>query len=282
MLHHPPNPDRLLDFNYMLKRPITPVFHSHAEYEIYFFHEGICNYLIGDQIHSLAPGDLILMYGMTLHCAKIDPSVPYVRSIIHFDPYFVHPHTQISPTVNILQPFQQLKNARLRLNKEQRLEVETILERMNRFAEEPKPLSNIRQMHAFMDLLCLVYDNCTEKLQETAETTGHKEVLVQQMICWLELHYTEDLHMGELERQMHFSKSYLAKLFKEVTGVTIFEYLYRKRINEARIRFMMDTSARVTDVCYELGFKHIAHFSRMFKEQVGHSPEKYRRNLEFR
>lgn len=73
-----------IHMGYRLNHPIHFVFHSHDQYEIYYFHEGKCNYLIGDRIYVLEPGDLILMDGMTLHCPKIEKGAKYVRSFIHF------------------------------------------------------------------------------------------------------------------------------------------------------------------------------------------------------
>ncbi|MCK9912405.1 helix-turn-helix transcriptional regulator, partial [Microbacteriaceae bacterium K1510] len=73
--------------------------------------------------------------------------------------------------------------------------------------------------------------------------------------------------------------SYLSRTFKEVTGVPLFDYIYRQRINQARIRFLLDPDASVTDVGYAVGFKHPAHFSRLFKRLMGVSPDRYRRGM---
>lgn len=37
-------------------------FHSHPHYEIYYFHDGECTYIIGDRVYNLEPGDLVLMH----------------------------------------------------------------------------------------------------------------------------------------------------------------------------------------------------------------------------
>ncbi|WP_086010520.1 AraC family ligand binding domain-containing protein [Thermobacillus composti] len=66
----------------------TGRFHAHPEYEIYYFHGGGCTYLIGGRMFELAPGDLIIMHGMTLHAPIINRRLPYLRTIVHFDPAF--------------------------------------------------------------------------------------------------------------------------------------------------------------------------------------------------
>jgi AraC-like DNA-binding protein len=270
----------MFDFTYRSAELIEPIFHSHTYYEVYYFYEGKCNYLIGDQIYNLAPGDLILMYGMTLHCAKIDPAYPYIRTIIHFDPAILRPYLEFPQAIPVLQPFEQFKNYRLCLRGAAKAEAEQILLVMAEHKQRGDQVSTGRLLLALVDLLYFIYDQCLQPLSEHREFPSDKEKTVQDVIALLENSYSEDdLHMEKLQRELHLSKSYLAKIFKEVTGVTIFEYVYRKRINEAKILFLLHPSLTVTEVCFQLGFKHLAHFSRLFKQHVGLSPDRYKKQL---
>jgi AraC-like DNA-binding protein len=269
--------ERSLSFNYQNRSKLDPEFHSHVEYEIYYFHEGKCNYLIGDRIYSLEAGDLILMNGMTLHCAKVDKTAPYVRTILHFDPASVRPYSELLDTVDVLMPFTELKNFRLRLRGEAKNEAERILLQMSEFKKRGNALGDNRFMLAFIDYLHFIYEKCEEPMREKKEFPSEKERLAQKLVTLLDGSFTEDLHMEDIEDKMHVSRSYLSKVFKEVTGVTIFEYIYRRRVNEAKVMFLMNPSISVTEVCFSLGFKHVAHFSRLFKEQVGQSPEAYKK-----
>lgn len=272
----------MIDFNFRNTLPIEPEFHSHSFHEVYYFHGGKCSYLIGDKIYVLAPGDLILMHGMTLHCVKIDPSQQYVRSIIHFEPAGVAPFLTMANSVNILQPFQELRNHRLSLRGEVKLEVERLLGLMEHHRLKGNQIGYNRMQLAFVDLLYLIYDQCLQPMQHKEDFNSKKESTVQDIISYLEVHYTDDLHLDHLEEALHVSKYYLSKLFKEVTGVTIFEYVYRRRINQARIEFLLKPNQSVTDVGFEVGFKHLAHFSRLFKQHVGMTPESYRKQIKER
>jgi len=269
----------MFQFKYRDTTSVEPVFHSHTFYEVYYFHEGKCNYLIGDQIYALAPGDLILMYGMTLHCAKTYPNVPYVRTIVHFDPALVRPFAVQPSSVDVLEPFRRLKNYRLCLRGTHKAEAERILGTMREHQLRNDRIGESRLKLAFVDLLHFVYDLVSQPLLEQPEFPSEKEKAVQEIVAFLETAYTEDLHMEQLQNRLHLSKSYLAKIFKDVTGVTIFEYVYRKRINEARMMFLLKPDIAVTEVCFQLGFKHLAHFSRMFKRHAGMSPEQFKKQV---
>jgi AraC-like DNA-binding protein len=251
--------------------------HTHMLYEIYYFHKGRCTYLIGDQIYVLAPGDLILMHGLTLHSANVDPEIEYSRTTLHFDPAYVSNMIQQPFTMNVLKPFQELRNHRFHLQDEERVHMEASLLQLEALFKKQDTLSFHRFHALFLDLLFTIYGYCQKPMEAKPEFPSAKEYHVQSVITFIEDHYQEDLHLDELEQKLHLSKFYLVKIFKEVTGLTIFTYLYQRRINQAKILFLMEKEKSVTEICYEIGFKHPAHFSRIFKQWVGCTPEKYRK-----
>jgi AraC-like DNA-binding protein len=99
---------------------------------------------------------------------------------------------------------------------------------------------------------------------------------VYHFIAYVEEHYHEDLHMEQLEKDLYTSKTYLSRVFKEVTGISPFKYIYQRRINQAKLIFLLEECS-VTDVCFRVGFKHLAHFSRLFKDLAGCTPEQFKK-----
>ncbi|MFS0724527.1 AraC family transcriptional regulator [Paenibacillus sp. 1P07SE] len=269
----------IMSFGYKSSSRLEPRMHSHSYYEVYYFHEGKVNYLIGDKIYNLAPGDLILMYGMTLHSAKVDNAYPYIRSIVHFEPSLVQPFLDLPGALNVLQPFQEFKNHRICLRGEHKEEAERLLLRMHELQQRQDATGDCRMQLAFIDLLYFIHERCMQPMHRPRDYSSDKEKHVQAIISFIEQHYPEGITMELLEEKLHLTRSYLAKIFKEVTGVTIFEFIYQRRINQARVLFLLDTGLSVTEAGFQVGFKHLAHFSRLFKQQVGMTPETYRRRI---
>ena len=103
----------------------------------------------------------------------------------------------------------------------------------------------------------------------------------------------EALHLSEKERQVvvdclnkidfelsqtidkHLSANYLGDLIKKETGKSPMEHIQLKLMSLAKER-IFDTGKSVSEIAYELGFKHPQHFTRMFKKEVGMSPSDYR------
>ena len=75
--------------------------------------------------------------------------------------------------------------------------------------------------------------------------------------------------------QLHLSANYFGDLIKKETGKSAQEYIQLKLIDIAKER-IFDTSKSISEIAYELGFKHPQHFSRMFKKGTGYTPNEYK------
>ena len=75
--------------------------------------------------------------------------------------------------------------------------------------------------------------------------------------------------------KLYLSTNYFGDLIKKETGKTAQEHIQLKLMDIAKER-IFDKSKSVGEIAYELGFKHPQHFSRMFKNETGYSPNEYR------
>ena len=75
--------------------------------------------------------------------------------------------------------------------------------------------------------------------------------------------------------ELNLSANYFGDLIKKETGKTAQEYIQSKVIDVAKEK-IFDLSKSVSEVAYELGFKYPQHFTRLFKQKVGQSPNEYR------
>jgi AraC-like DNA-binding protein len=74
---------------------------------------------------------------------------------------------------------------------------------------------------------------------------------------------------------IHLSANYLGDLIKKETGKSPQEHIQLKLMDIAKER-IFDTSKSLSEISYELGFKHPQHFTRMFKKETGYTPNEYR------
>ena len=71
------------------------------------------------------------------------------------------------------------------------------------------------------------------------------------------------------------SANYFGDLVKRLTGKAAQEHIRLRLIDAAKER-IADPARSIAEVAYELGFKYPAHFTRLFKNVVGCTPNRYR------
>ena len=75
--------------------------------------------------------------------------------------------------------------------------------------------------------------------------------------------------------KLFLSSNYLGDLLKRETGKSAQEHIQLKLIDIAKEK-IYEPGKSISEIAYELGFKHPQHFTRMFKKEVGLSPVEYR------
>tara|TARA_B100002049_G_scaffold227887_1_gene201937 strand:- start:929 stop:1552 length:624 start_codon:yes stop_codon:yes gene_type:complete len=92
----------------------------------------------------------------------------------------------------------------------------------------------------------------------------------------MEKNYTSPVSLTELAYLSGRSLASFKRDFLAIYNMPPSKWIRKKRLDKAK-EILKNTSIAVSDICYSLGYENPAHFSRIFKEQFGHSPTKVRR-----
>ncbi|WP_349773812.1 helix-turn-helix domain-containing protein [Chitinophaga horti] len=74
--------------------------------------------------------------------------------------------------------------------------------------------------------------------------------------------------------ELHLSPNYFGDLIKKETGRSAQDYIQSKVIDIAKERVLGEQNS-IGEIAYELGFKYPQHFTRLFKQRVGQTPNEY-------
>lgn len=94
---------------------------------------------------------------------------------------------------------------------------------------------------------------------------------VQKLQEWLNREYAGKITGGRIEQEFGGNFDYMNRVFKKVTGQTIFSYLTNVRMERAKMLLTL-TPMRVREVCEQVGYPDVYYFSRVFKKTTGVSP----------
>jgi len=110
----------------------------------------------------------------------------------------------------------------------------------------------------------------------TRKQSGNR--VINNVLEYMGTNYFKKLTLKDLSDKFHINHVYLGKLFYEVTGKRFSEYRNSIRVKQA-CRFLDTTDLTVYEVSERVGFKDINYFHRIFKENMGISPGKYRKEF---
>jgi AraC family transcriptional regulator len=99
---------------------------------------------------------------------------------------------------------------------------------------------------------------------------------VRRMQDCIEKHISEPITLRMIARAAGYSPWHSARIFKELTGKTPFDYIRALRLSRAAVS-LRDGDKRIVDVAFDFVFDSHEGFTRAFSRQFGVSPRRYQR-----
>ena len=91
---------------------------------------------------------------------------------------------------------------------------------------------------------------------------------------FIEGHLSEDLSLVRLAEQVYLNPSYLSRLYKQLAGTNLSEFIDSARINKAKELLLKD-NIKIHEVARMVGYETAASFTRFFRKICGCSPQEY-------
>lgn len=117
---------------------------------------------------------------------------------------------------------------------------------------------------------------------QTEEKSSLEDInsfLVRTAIEYIKENYNKKLTLIEVAEHTHVSQWHLSKLLNKHSGKNFHDILNSVRISQAK-KLLKDVSLRISDISDMVGYADSAHFSRVFKKEVGVSANTYRSSQE--
>ncbi|WP_246188413.1 response regulator transcription factor [Metabacillus lacus] len=101
---------------------------------------------------------------------------------------------------------------------------------------------------------------------------------IQQIKEYVKGNYKEDITLQDIAEKFYLSREYISRRFKQEFGETITDCLLNIRIEKAK-ELLKNPHLKVYEVAFEVGYQNEKYFSKVFKKQVGLTPNEYRSRL---
>lgn len=248
--------------------------HAHGYYEFYFFQEGNVQMQIGDILYPVRYGDIMLIPPHVAHRPIIkDDEHPYRRFVFWISQEYCNHLLQSSPDYAYIMQYVEIEKKYI-FHTDQTA-FHTIQSKLLRLLEEMHSQKFGRDAQISVCINDLVLNlNRLAYEQNTPSKKYSETVLYQRLTEYIEDHIEEDLSLETLAKMFYVSKYHIAHVFKDNIGISIHQYITKKRLNLCKDAISGRIS--ITDAYHMFGFGDYSSFYRAFKKEFGISPKDYR------
>lgn len=101
--------------------------------------------------------------------------------------------------------------------------------------------------------------------------------IVEKITEYIEAHLEEELSLDKIAGELNYSKFYMARVFAEKTGCTVYKYIQGRRMTAAAQK-LAETQIPIVEVAYEACYNSQQAFTLAFHQVYGCTPQTYRKN----
>lgn len=251
--------------------------HLHEWYELIYIHAGEATFFIDQHVIHLKQGDLILVPPNIIHRTMIKFNHLLTTSVLYLFPVHLI-ERNVSPNIffDLFHQTERKSNFRHSLSIDKQKTIEMYMElidsekrSMNVFWEEVAFTYIIQlmvQLHRWKD----IFNN---EIEESSTNPSWLNTVIE----YINDHLHETIHLKDLSSQIYMSAVHFSKKFKQTVGMTVSDFLMKKRILRAK-KLLKETEESVQEVAELSGYHSIPYFHRTFKKLVGKTPAEYRKN----
>lgn len=237
-----------------------PAYHSHNVYEIYILADGMRNIYIGNKLYEVTAGDAVMIESDIPH--RSYGNTPYRGICIEFSPKYLSDNFTSDEQRYILKCFE--KNI---------ISVKTELISELWEKAEKTAAGEIEKKDCFCYFMKILAEN-----MQTADIESKRSLKsdLSPIGIYIQEKYTSIKTLDELTAHFGMSKSYLCRIFKKQTGITVIEYINRLKVQYA-YKLLQETDLPVNEVGRCSGFDNTIYFNRVFKKIMGDTPKNLRK-----
>lgn len=248
--------------------------HTHDYYEIYFYVGGNVSVTIEETTYMVSKGDMLVIPPHKKHRLNIiDTNETYQRIIFWITQEYLEDLMSLSVDYGYVAA--RAKEAHTYLYHFDLMRFHSIWDKVFTLLEEMHSQHFGRETALTLGVENLLLAINRGVYEEEHPASPREALTLSQNISrYIEEHIDEELSLDQLAQEFYVSKYHIAHIFKENFGLSIHQYILKKRLSISQAEILNGTE--ITQVYLMVGFKDYSNFYKAFKKEFGLSPKEYR------
>jgi len=244
----------------------------HPDMEILYVHRGKLEVRLGQALHHLLPGQLLLIHPNVLHSIRVlTNSTCYDALVFSWELLSLPENHHIQKSL-----FLPIQTGKYMFPELHAADSTSYIQAICNASphEANYPILVYSQLIAFFCALALKH-----ALQPRNDGPKNQDDdMLRLCLSYLEENYSHHITLEQIAEQVHLHPNYLCARFKMLTGQTLFSQLIRLRIEKAA-RALRETRQSIQQIAAACGFENAGFFTRKFKDAFGITPSQYRKKF---
>lgn len=252
----------------------TMSMHIHDSYEIYFSISGGKQFLIDNRFYDISPGDIFFINQFESHyLTQIDQEI-HERIVLSIYPEFLKGLSTQETDLDYCFHTRDFPSPhRVRLTDEEQKRFIYFIHRLTSstgFGADIIDRAVFSEMMVFLNRAFYKHEKKGGE-ENTSAPSYHGQV--DEILSYINQNIQNPLTIEDLSKHFYLSSSYMCRIFKSATGMTINKYITAKRITLSKA--LLTEGYSVSEACELCGFNDYSNFLKAFTKAVGISPKKY-------
>ena len=243
-----------------------PCLHTHNTYEIYYLHKGRRSYIINNKVYELTEGCVALIPPNVFHKTTGDK---FTRTLINFSLSYLLNFFSENAALKLLSCF---RTSVIFLPPDER----ELFKNLCLAISEPSQNCGYDERPLLLANLLNILNRYRRK--ENYEPKNASNRLLADILGYIGKNYTEIENLEEIASKFYITQYHLCRIFKEATGMTVFQYIAVLKIQKA-CSMLVREKVSMTDICSACRFNSQSYFNKVFIRQIGMTPKEYRKKF---
>ena len=227
--------------------------HIHNDYEIFYFCEGDADYIVGSAVYHMNRRDLLIIKPGDYHYLRLRSNAPYERFIINFTEQDL-----------------QLPEGAVRETGMFHIARDSLIHHFFETWAEAKGALSRQELEVFVRSgVSMLLPLLRHQLQQQILPAEENPVL-KEMLHYIDQHPEQALTAEQLAERFYVSTSWIVHIFRRYLGISLMQYIRKKRILYAQSLIRAGTAPTEVATCCR--YENYATFYRQYKAVLGYAP----------